>query len=117
MNKVLLWSKPGSGVGGGIGMPSVQTFPTIAILDAATNAPRSRGIGARHEVNLDGAWRNAPTGFAYQWNCNGVPIPGANGYSFIEGPGQYGRVVSVDVYVRNAYGSTQTTVFSAAAGH
>ncbi|MGN6576074.1 MAG: CHAP domain-containing protein [Nocardioides sp.] len=44
-----------------------------------------------------GSWFPEPTAVTYQWSADGVPVPGATGSSFVPGPDQVGRVVTVAV--------------------
>jgi surface antigen len=44
-----------------------------------------------------GSWFPEPTAVAYQWSADGVPVPGATGSTFVPGPDQVGKAVTVAV--------------------
>jgi surface antigen len=44
-----------------------------------------------------GTWFPEPTTVAYQWSADGVPVPGATSSTFVPGPDQVGKAVTVAV--------------------
>ncbi|TDN91432.1 carboxypeptidase regulatory-like domain-containing protein [Microbacterium sp. BK668] len=46
---------------------------------------------------VPGAWGPAPVTLAYQWNAGGVPIPGADGATFVVTSAYLGQVITVTV--------------------
>jgi hypothetical protein len=65
----------------------------------ATAPPTITG-GAKVDGTLTataGAWSPQPTGLTYQWNADGVPLTGATEPTFVPGPDQVGRALTVTV--------------------
>lgn len=53
-----------------------------------------------------GAWSNNPTGFAFLWNSNGIPISGANTASYALTNADLGNTLTCLVTATNTAGST-----------
>src|SRR5437764_6915523 len=57
----------------------------------------------------NGSWDNNPTSFAYQWNQDGAPIPGATSQTYVVQPGDQGHTLTCTVTAHNDGGETPTT--------
>lgn len=55
---------------------------------------------------VEGSWTNSPTGYLYQWNKNGIPIPGSTASTYVPVLGDAGSTVSVTVIAANFDGES-----------
>lgn len=85
---------------------SGSTVATPAAAPTNTVLPAISGIAQEAEVLTawEGVWTGSPT-FAYQWEADGVAVPGATGKTFSPATGNIGDVITVVVTGSNAAGS------------
>jgi hypothetical protein len=76
----------------------VNTAPPVA---------SGTGIVGQTLSCTQGTWSNAPTGYAYQWQRNGVTIAGATTSTYVLVTADGGTMVTCLVTATNAAGSTQ----------
>jgi hypothetical protein len=92
----------------------------ILTADAARHAlsPSIPSVVGATEVGetlraIPGTWAPAPVAVSYQWNANGVPIPGATGTTLLLTEGQLAKKITVSV--TGAKGGYTTIVRTSAA--
>ncbi len=97
---------------------SVLSAPTAAVLPGVlsnTVAPRVTGKAVVDSVlsASGGTWFPAPDALKYQWQADGVSIPGADGSTLAIGPDLVGKVLRLNVTASRA-GYDDVTASSAA---
>lgn len=73
--------------------PVISGDPTVGSILTATN----------------GTWANSPTSFTYQWQSNGVNIPGATSSTYITQISDIGHTVTIIVTAINSNGSASAS--------
>lgn len=61
----------------------------------------------------NGTWTNSPTGYAYQWQRDGVDIGGANANTYTQVSADIGAMIRCEVIASNAFGSSSPSVSNA----
>lgn len=85
---------------------------TIAPVPPDLEAPPAVGGAAwvgGEALCSTGIWRNAPTGYAFEWLLDGAPLAGATGAGFRPAASQLGRGLACTVTASNSAGSRSAT--------
>ncbi len=90
-----------------IGVNNAFVFPTGGLSPVNITPPVVTGVGLNGQTlsSTDGVWGNSPTGFTYQWQSNGVNIPGATNSTYKITSVTEGTSLTCDVTASNGFGS------------
>lgn len=95
---------------------SGSTVATPAAAPTNSVLPAISGVAQEGQTLTawEGVWTGSPT-FAFQWEADGTPVPGATEKTFVPAAGQVGDVITVVVTGANAAGSASAESVGTAA--
>jgi hypothetical protein len=85
--------------------------PVLSAAPANSTSPVVSGTGTSGQTltTTNGTWTNLPTAYAYQWQSDGVDIPGETASTHLLTVGDVGTTITCVVTASNIYGNASAT--------